>query len=120
MIAGVYGMVGMAVMQRDIYDGAIITKGAEERAKEVMEVAKLHPWLMQFLEKMEKGNAYGSLILGHGMVLYAILAHHDRLPKSPLLASYGYAEEQLGISTDKAEPTFPDRPYPENYAVPSV
>lgn len=116
MVAGFYGMVGMAVMNRDLYDGAIIIKTAEDRAKEVLEVAKLHPWLMKFLEKAEKGNAYGSLILGHGMVLYAIMAHHDRLPKSPLLATYGYSEEQLGLPTEQVQPTLPN----EQYSVPSL
>jgi hypothetical protein len=95
-LAGLYGLVGVGVMRFNMYDGIVLVKGAEDRAREVVRVAEKHPWLLAFLKRMMKASVYGSFAIGHGMMAYAILSNHDRLPKDEnILALYGYTEAQL-------------------------
>ncbi len=95
-LAAFYGTVGFLLTQVNIYDGVVVIKGSEDRATEVVLVARKHKWLMEFLERMVETNDYVLLTVGHGMMLYAILANHGRIKANEsVLAQFGYHPSQL-------------------------
>ncbi len=79
-----------------MYDGVLFIQQAENRARELVRVAERHPKMLAMLKQMVKGNAYVSLGMGHGLMMYAILAHHGRIKADQqFLTQWGYAEEQV-------------------------
>lgn len=88
-----YATIGIAVTAFDMYDGMIIIQKSVDRAKEMVNVAKHHPPFLKLLKQITKSNDYIVALSGHGLMLYAIMAHHGRIPANMvLLQQTGYAD----------------------------
>lgn len=87
--------VGIVIASVDMYDGLMIAKHAEKRATELVLVARHHPWLMELLNKFGGSNDYIELVLGYGIMAYALMAHHNQVPAHPILAQLGYGEIEI-------------------------
>lgn len=94
-LTGLYATIGIIVGGVDKYTGTLIMMSAEQRATELVNVARHHKKMMDFLKAMTASNDYLACIMGHGMMAYAILAHFDRVPQTPALYAMGLAEEQM-------------------------
>ena len=95
-LVGFYTMAGFLLTQYDTYDGLVIIKGANDRATELVNVAKHNTGLFVVLESLVESNDYFALVMGHGMVAYAILSHHNRVPANDaLLKQAGLHESDI-------------------------
>lgn len=94
-LAGQYAGIGFLVTGFDAYTGVMLIKEAEKRATELVNVARHHKKMMEFLKRLAAGNDYMTCILGHGIMLYAIASHFGRVPQTPILAAMGLSEEQI-------------------------
>lgn len=95
-LTGFYAAIGMMVTRADMYDGLLLMKESENRAKELIAVASHHKGMLNILEKLVESNDYITLTIGHGMMIYAMLAHHKRLKGDAfMLAQFGYSEQQV-------------------------
>lgn len=95
-LSGFYATIGLFVARADAYDGMLLIGESEKRATEVIMVARHHAGMLKVIERIVTGNDYISLIMGHGIMLYAILANHGRVQADPvLLHQYGYTHEQV-------------------------
>lgn len=104
-LAGMYATIGIAVTAFDMYDGMIIIQKSVDRAKEMVNVAKHHPSFLKLLKQITKSNDYIVALSGHGLMLYAIMAHHGRIPANMvLLQQTGYAD--IPIVQQQAEQLF--------------
>lgn len=95
-LSHVYGTVGILLMPRDPYDGMLIISQSANRAEETIKAARHNKQVIAFIEKALNQTDLGTCIVGHAMMFYAIMAHHNRLPKNDLLLlSLGYTEQQV-------------------------
>ena len=94
-LAGLYASIGMLVASADTYTGVLLMQHAEKRATELVDVAKHHPEMMKWLERLTTSNDYITCIIGHGIMTYAILAHFGRVPNAPIIAAMGMSEAQV-------------------------
>jgi hypothetical protein len=95
-VTSLYATIGIFAYARDQYDGLIIMTTAQDRAIELVNVAKHHKWLMDLLIRLTEGSDYVTLAIGHAGLAYALLAHHNQIPKNEaLLAQFGYTEAQV-------------------------
>lgn len=100
-----YAGIGFLLTRWDTYDGLLIITESEKRAKELLRVAQHHKGMMDTIERIVGGNDYIALATGHGLMLYAILAHHGRIKGDQLfLAQIGYHERQIVPDLEQAEP----------------
>lgn len=79
-VAGLYENVGFLLSMRDPITGLIVIKSAEDRATELVNVAKHHKKFMEVLKRITKGNDYWACFWGHMSMVMAILAVHGRVP----------------------------------------
>jgi hypothetical protein len=90
------------------YAGIVLIKSAEDRAEEVVRACRHNKAAWMWLERIVSGSDLTSCLLGHGIMLYAIMSHSEksRLPKNEqLLQMFGYADWQvLGAPANGAEP----------------
>ena len=94
--AALYATLGVFVSSRDTYDGVLLMKCAQARAEELIRAARHDKRVYGFLEKVANGSDVGTCIIGHTMMLYAILSHHGRIKgNDQLLAGLGYHEAQV-------------------------
>lgn len=94
--ASIYAMMGVFLSARDTYDGMVLIGSAQKRAEELVRAARHDKRVMKVLEKIANSSDIGSALLGHGLMLYAILAHHGRIKKNDmLLIQLGYHETQV-------------------------
>lgn len=75
-----YENIGALIALRDPLTGLIIIKSAEQRATELVNVAKHHKKLLEILRRIAKGGDYGACVMGHVSMIIAILAVHGRMP----------------------------------------
>jgi hypothetical protein len=95
-LAGFYAVAGNLAASVNLYDGVLLIKGAEDRATEVVRVAMVNPRMMKIIDQMIEGNVYFNLVMGHGIILMAILMNHGRIPSNPaLLMPFGLLPEQV-------------------------
>lgn len=95
-VAGTYASIGILVSSRDSYDGMVILSSAEARATELVAVASHNKRLFELLERVFTQGDTMKMFIGHGIMVYAIMVHHNRLPGNPvLLQQFGYTEAQL-------------------------
>lgn len=95
-VTSLYATIGIFAYARDQYDGLIIMTTAQDRAVELVNVAKHHKWLMDLLIRLTQSSDYVTLAIGHAGLVYAIMAHHNQIPKNEaLLAQFGYTEQQV-------------------------
>jgi hypothetical protein len=95
-LSGLYATIGIFVTRFDTYDGMLLISESEKRAQEVIMVARHHKGVLAIIERIVTGNDYVSLLMGHGVMLYAILANHGRVQADPVfLHQYGYSKEQV-------------------------
>jgi hypothetical protein len=95
-VTSLYATIGIFAYARDQYDGLILMTTAQDRAVELVNVAKHHKWLMDLLIRLTQSSDYVTLAIGHAGLAYAIMAHHNQIPKNEaLLAQFGYTEAQV-------------------------
>jgi hypothetical protein len=93
-LTGLYGTIGVFTAGADAYDGVLLIKCAEARAEEIVRAARHNKAVWNVLVKVVEGGDLGSMLIGHTLMFYAILAHHGRAKKNELLLSQlGYSEE---------------------------
>src|SRR6266568_2742459 len=91
-----YATIGLFVSRASIYDGVLIMRESENRARELVAVAQHHKGMLAVLEQLVESNDYITMTVGHGMMVYAILAHHGRVKADvQILSKFGYLEEQV-------------------------
>lgn len=91
-----YATIGLFVSRADVYDGLVLIKESENRATEMVRVAKHHRGMYKILERISESNDYITCAVGHGIMAYAIMAHHGRVKADPIiLKQYGYSEEEV-------------------------
>lgn len=95
-LAGLYAGVGALVTGIKPLPGLIIISCAEERATEVVKVARHYPKMLAALEKLVETNDQMQCAIGHGVMFLAILVSVDRLRMGQGLAAVldkmGYGE----------------------------
>lgn len=79
-LASLYENLGGLISLKDPLTGLIIIQSAEERATELINVAKHHKKLLEVLRRIAKGGDYGACIMGHLSMVITILAVHGRAP----------------------------------------
>jgi hypothetical protein len=95
-VTSLYATIGIFAYARDQYDGLVIMTTAQDRAVELVNVAKHHKWLMDLLIRLTQSSDYVTLAVGHATLAYALLAHHNQIPRNDaLLAQFGYTEQQV-------------------------
>jgi hypothetical protein len=95
-VTSLYATIGIFAYARDQYDGLVIMTTAQDRAIELVNVAKHHKWLMDLLIRLTQSSDYVTLAVGHATLAYALLSHHNQIPKNDaLLAQFGYSEQQV-------------------------
>jgi len=103
-IASIYGTMGVFLAGRNQYDGMVLISGAHDRATEVVNVAAHNKRNFELLERIFAQGDFMKMVVGHGAMIYAILANHDRIPKNPiLLQQLGYLPEQLFAKFESAQ-----------------
>lgn len=104
-VVNFYASVGFLCTRWDTYDGCLLILGAEDRAKELLSVAQHHKRMLDMIERIVEGNDYVTLATGHGLVLYAMLVHHERIKGDiPFLMKLGYHESQILDATASFAP----------------
>lgn len=95
-LAMMYASLGAAVSGFKPYAGLALIKHAESRAEEVVRACRHSKAAWHWLERIVSGSDVTSCLIGHGIMLYAIMAQSGRLPKNdPLLQMFGLAEWQV-------------------------
>jgi hypothetical protein len=93
-LTSLYENLGALLSLRDPLTGLIIINSAEERATELVNVAKHHKRLLDALRRLSKGGDYGACIMGHLGMIITILAVHGRAPIQYAIPTL----EKLGIN----------------------
>lgn len=101
-----YTMTGALVLGFDHASGHIIIDSANARARELIGLAKKYPRVMKLLRQAEKGGGLFAFLAGHGIMVYAILAAHDRVKPFPKLGIYDSTAYRLVEETPPMEPTY--------------
>jgi hypothetical protein len=93
-----YAGAGAFVAGFKPYAGIVLIKSAETRAEEVVRACRHNKDAWKWLERIVSGSDLTTCLLGHGLMLYAIMSHGEksRLPKNnELLQMFGYADWQV-------------------------
>jgi hypothetical protein len=95
-LATLYAGLGAGLAGFKPYAGIVLIKCAEARAEEVVRACRHSKAAWRWLERIVSSSDVTTCLLGHGIMLYAIMAQMGRLPKNDqLLHMFGYAEEQV-------------------------
>jgi hypothetical protein len=94
-LSGIYLFVGTLVMPRDVYDGMVIVQSSEARAEEVVRWARNNKRVWKFLVNLLNMSDFGTMLIGHAWMGYAMLSHHRGGGNEMLLRKLGYAPEQV-------------------------
>lgn len=114
-LAQTYAQLGVLIMGVNPIAGKIIFVEAENRAREMLRVARHHKQMMLIIDRMIEGNDYLACALGHLGMVASIFALNDRLPENQLtvtfkwqglasLAKWNSIEEAMNGSIPAAEP----------------
>lgn len=104
--AALYAKIGTLVFFFNRADGLTILECAEERAKELVAVAKLQPRVMKVLQAITKSNAYVELGTGHIALVLALLANHG-VDIGAEIKKLFVPASRMGDSGARPEPTAP-------------
>lgn len=95
-IAGMYAGLGAGIAGFQPYSGLVLIKSAADRAEEVVRACRHHKEAWKWLERITSSSDLAGCLLGHGIMLYAIMSFNGRLAKNEqLLQMFGYAEYQI-------------------------
>jgi hypothetical protein len=95
-LAGMYAGTGALLSGVDTYSGLVLIKSCEARAEEMVRACRHSKLAWKWLERIVSGSDITSCVIGHGLMLYAIMAHQGKLVKNEqILAMTGYAEWQV-------------------------
>jgi hypothetical protein len=95
-LASLYATIGAMISSFDMYAGLILIKLADDRSEEVVRACRHNKSAWRWLERIVNSSDVGSCIVGHGLMLYAILVHAGRLKGDVNnLAMFGLAEYQI-------------------------
>lgn len=88
----------------DIYVGLVIIKNAQDRSTEMVRACRHNKIAWKWLEAFVNSSDTASCIMGHGLMIYAIMVHSGRLRGDVgSLALFGYAEHQVFEPTQDVE-----------------
>jgi len=85
-LTGWYTGIGALFLVADPTVGMLIMQGANQRATELVDVARHHPKMMKSLQNMVKDSDYMALIMGHGGMIFTILQHFGVIPSVEKIA----------------------------------
>lgn len=95
-LTGIHVTAGLLLSSRDQYDGLVILTNSQKLSSNLVAVAKHHKWMYTALERLVSSSDYSQCFLAYGMIGYAILAHHGRVPvNDALLQQYGLHPIQI-------------------------
>jgi hypothetical protein len=95
-LAELYALIGTLLAGANMYAGVVIAKNANVRAEEVVRAARHDKTMWKWVERVANGSDMGNLLVGHGLMVWAILIQAGRLPGDVnKLAALGYAEWQV-------------------------
>jgi hypothetical protein len=91
-----FAFAGVALVQTDAYDGMLILKTSAQHAELIVKAARHDKRVFDVLERMTQSSDMIALASFEGIFLYALMAHHGRIPANkPMLQQFGYSEEQI-------------------------
>jgi len=91
-----FALGGVALVNTSPYDGMLLLKTSARHAELIVRAARHDKRVWDVLERLTQSSDLIALVSFEGMLLYALLAHHDRIPKNePLLQQFGYGEKQV-------------------------
>lgn len=125
LLAQVYGSFATLAMMVNPIAGQVIYVEAENRARELIRVARHHKPLMKIIDNIIAGNDYTSCFLGHAAMIGAIFALSDKLPENPItfmlkMSGMSMLQKWNSLSTnqDVAMP-FPERSGYDRFEIPA-
>jgi hypothetical protein len=87
---------GVALVNSDAYDAMLLIKTSAQHAELIVKAARHDKRVFEVLERMTQSSDIIALATFEGILLYALLVHHGRVPENkPLLQQFGYSEEQV-------------------------
>lgn len=87
---------GIALVNVDPYDAMLMLRTSGRHAELIVRAARHDKRVWDVLERLTQSSDFVALASFEGLLLYAILAHHGRLPKNDtLLQQFGYSEAQI-------------------------
>ncbi len=94
-------MLGSLIYPFDQFTGQLVIAEAPKRAQELILMARHNKQFLTFLKKAVKQSDYVSFIVGHGSMVYLILAHYDLVPAGRLnLMGTTAQTEASSVATD--------------------
>lgn len=106
-LSAIYAAVGFGLALVKPLAGGVIMSESANRAEEVVRVAAHYPKMMEWLDRITEANDQVNLVIGHGVMAYAVLIAADRLPlgerSAQILGQFGYKELvkfKVGIHDD--------------------
>lgn len=95
-LAGFYAGIGMVVSSFNTYDGVLIISQSEQRATELVAAARHNKQVYKWVERLAHSNDMIAAIVGHGVMVYALMANHGRIEPNPvILHKFGMSKEQV-------------------------
>jgi hypothetical protein len=95
-LAGMYAGLGAGIAGFQPYSGIVLIKSAGDRAEEVVRACRHSKEAWKWLERITSSSDLAGCLIGHGIMLYAIMSYNGRLAKNEqLLQMFGYADWQI-------------------------
>lgn len=80
----------------DQYDGYLLLKTSAQHAELIVKACRHDKRVFDALEKLTQGGDVFALLSFEGILLYALLSHHGRIPKNDvMLHQFGMTEKQV-------------------------
>lgn len=80
----------------DQYDGYLLLKTSAQHAELIVKATRHDKRVFDALEKMTEGGDIFALLSFEGILIYALLSHHGRIPKNDvMLQQFGMTETQV-------------------------
>jgi hypothetical protein len=91
-----FALGGVALVNTEPYDAMLLLKTSARHAELIVRAARHDKRVWEVLERLTQSSDLIALVSFEGFLIYALLAHHNRIPKNePLLQQFGYAESQI-------------------------
>jgi hypothetical protein len=84
-LAGLYMLAGSIRLTFNAYDGILIMETAEKRAEEVIRYARTNKKLWHLLVRLLNATDLGNMIVGHSLIIMAIVLQHRGMGEHPIL-----------------------------------
>jgi deferrochelatase/peroxidase EfeB len=104
---GMYTAVGAATFGFRPYAGMVLMRYAKDRSEELIRMARHYPFLYKWLEYFADSSDSFTFVIGHGIMLWAIMSEMGRLRGNP--AVFG----MMGLNPEQIMQPLPGMPTQE-------